>query len=499
MLLLADGCVKLCDLGMSKFVDQNKISISSSGGIVGSPTYMPPEAFGALKGNSGETLKNNNNTQEDGDDTKNNDDNVEQEVKVDGKAWDQYSLGVVLWWMWHNQDPFLGNTNIFQVAEIVKNGGRPAWFKKKKEKKVNKEEENISEVSEEQGDGVDKDITVKSEDKEDEEGKEDEKYCFIEAPQVLINFVNDLWAQESFDRLQVCEMFSLYAYYFLFDVLFSFILLFYIFSFTLLFFNFLKFSIFFIKARDALLRFKSEVSPIVISMSSLRPNIELLEEQEGLGVSYINSYDDTSKKKKSKGVKFNFEDITSTSTPSSSTTSTAPPLSPTVPLSPKQSTTPLSSLMINKANKGSDRVSENNNDDEGSKVERNTISSSRPSLFQPPLPPSTPTNNTTNSNSSSTMAPADSSTMGLTRVDMVSAPDGELQQCLLEMMTPDKIQSTDSLRSRLMLELAGGVCVSHIHIYSHICLSSDTIYISLYRIILHTYTIHIHTILIFSL
>ena len=40
--------------------------------------------------------------------------------KVSGKAWDIYSLGVLLWWMWHDQTPFSSLDSIFMIADVVR-------------------------------------------------------------------------------------------------------------------------------------------------------------------------------------------------------------------------------------------------------------------------------------------------------------------------------------------------------------------------------------------
>ena len=103
VLLQSDGAVKLCDLGMSKFTDR---MMTMNAGIVGSPSYMPPEAFLDLRHSGSGT----------------------RTPSLHGKAWDIYSLGVLFWWMWHNQEPFASMDNIFAIANIVQKGARPAWF-----------------------------------------------------------------------------------------------------------------------------------------------------------------------------------------------------------------------------------------------------------------------------------------------------------------------------------------------------------------------------------
>ena len=91
MLLHADGTVKLCDLGMSRFSDVS--TTVSSGGLVGSPTYMPPEAFGYMVAapQPGGTAV----AAEPGQ-------KPVARKALDGQVWDVYSCGVLLWWMWHD-------------------------------------------------------------------------------------------------------------------------------------------------------------------------------------------------------------------------------------------------------------------------------------------------------------------------------------------------------------------------------------------------------------
>jgi mitogen-activated protein kinase kinase kinase len=107
VLLQADGTVKLCDLGMSKFTDR---AMTLNAGVVGSPCYMPPEAFSSLTHAAGPATS------------------EKKTLSANGKAWDMYSLGVLFWWMWHGQEPFGCFGNIFAIADVVQRGARPAWF-----------------------------------------------------------------------------------------------------------------------------------------------------------------------------------------------------------------------------------------------------------------------------------------------------------------------------------------------------------------------------------
>ena len=97
--------MKLCDLGMSKFTD--RAMTMNAGGVVGSPCYMPPEAFSTM--NAGAAPR-------------------PTTLPLNGTAWDVYSLGVLFWWMWHGQDPFATLDNIFMIADVVRHGARPAWW-----------------------------------------------------------------------------------------------------------------------------------------------------------------------------------------------------------------------------------------------------------------------------------------------------------------------------------------------------------------------------------
>lgn len=71
VLLSLDGRVKLADFGVATLTGERK----GSGGIVGKPAYLPPEAFGGAPPT---------------------------------QAWDVYALGVVLWKALAGRDPFAG-------------------------------------------------------------------------------------------------------------------------------------------------------------------------------------------------------------------------------------------------------------------------------------------------------------------------------------------------------------------------------------------------------
>jgi serine/threonine protein kinase len=72
---MVQGVLKICDLGLARSVSDQQASVTLG---VGTPAYMPPEAAFAGRG------------------------------KIDPKAWDVYSLGVMLWYMWVRETPYRG-------------------------------------------------------------------------------------------------------------------------------------------------------------------------------------------------------------------------------------------------------------------------------------------------------------------------------------------------------------------------------------------------------
>jgi len=157
VLLQSDGTVKLCDLGMSKLTDR---MMTMNAGIVGSPTYMPPESFSDLGSGPGTRTR-----------------------SPDGKAWDMYSLGVLFWWMWHNQEPFGSMDNIFAIANIVQQGARPAWVG----------------YPVAGPDGYQNDVTEK---KKDEEARDGGTTTGV-APRALVELVDCMWSHDPTQRPSV--------------------------------------------------------------------------------------------------------------------------------------------------------------------------------------------------------------------------------------------------------------------------------------------------------
>jgi serine/threonine protein kinase len=126
VLLTADGRVKICDMGLAKRSKNSTLT-----GAVGTLVYMAPEVFGddAQDGSDGDD-------DDDNDDAwaplpaQNDDSDVEAGSRMedaaaglaaasagsagaakkrgDPRAGDVYSLGVVLWQLWHREEPFYG-------------------------------------------------------------------------------------------------------------------------------------------------------------------------------------------------------------------------------------------------------------------------------------------------------------------------------------------------------------------------------------------------------
>ena len=91
VLISYDGNVKIADLGMARRVDEQDWEVGQ-----GTPGYMPPEAF------------------------------KEKEGKYDSLKWDIYSMGFLLWYLWHRRVPWK-EMSMFQVRDETLAGNRPPF------------------------------------------------------------------------------------------------------------------------------------------------------------------------------------------------------------------------------------------------------------------------------------------------------------------------------------------------------------------------------------
>ena len=133
VLLTAEGRVKICDLGLARM--KNTTSTLTSG--VGTLAFMPPEAFdydrpqGAAgsqnaAGSTVSTLSGSADEFASNPESSLPQSSPQSEVgkSYDPRAWDVYSMGVVLWQLWYREHPFDGDSHYVVLRKII-DGKRP--------------------------------------------------------------------------------------------------------------------------------------------------------------------------------------------------------------------------------------------------------------------------------------------------------------------------------------------------------------------------------------